>query len=497
MTSRNAVIYARVSSREQQQEGYSIDVQLKLARAFASKNGFEVAKEFVDVESAKSSGRREFGNMVEFLKRSKTCRTILVEKTDRLSRNFEDEVLLNTLDLEIYFVKTGTLLSKTAKPQTKFMHGIELVSSKYYVDNLREEVKKGMAEKASQGTYPGRAPYGYRNNRSTRTIEIHPEKSTIAKLVFELYASGRYSLQSLSKEIKRVHGISISKTNLHKMLTNPFYVGQFEWSGNVYAGTQPPIISPALYEQVQSVLNGHNRPKYRKHQIAFRGLLKCAHCGCTVTGEFKKGKYVYYRCSYGCGPCKLPRFREQEISDQLGFVLADIRVPEHVAQRIVDTLNREQAHAGSRIAQRRAQLTKELSAIQRRMDAAYTDKLDGKVPEDFWQRKQSEWQAEEVRIKTLLAGLKEPEFDTRLADVGRILELAQKAHSLYLTRNTTERADLLRNVLWNCEIDGVSLYPSYRKPFDLIAKRAKTEQWSGREDLNLRPPGPEPGALPG
>ena len=77
------------------------------------------------------------------------------------------------------------------------------------------------------------------------------------------------------------------------------------------------------------------------------------------------------------------------------------------------------------------------------------------------------------------------------------LELAQNAHSLYLTRKPTEQAELLRNVLLNCSIDAVSLYPSYRSPFDLIANRAENAEWSGREDSNLRPPGPEPGALPG
>jgi DNA invertase Pin-like site-specific DNA recombinase len=151
----------------------------------AAKNGFQIEREFIDVESAKATGRKEFGKMLEFLSRSKTCRTILVEKTDRLSRNFEDQVLLNKLDLETHFVKTGTVLSKNAKAQTKFMHGIELVSSKYYSDNLREEVIKGMREKAEQGTYPGRAPFGYVNNRGTRGIELHSEKAAIAKYIFE------------------------------------------------------------------------------------------------------------------------------------------------------------------------------------------------------------------------------------------------------------------------------------------------------------------------
>ena len=122
------------------------------------------------------------------------------------------------------------------------MHDIRLAMARNYSENLREEVKKGMSEKASQGTYPGRAPFGYRNNRAARTIEIHPEKGAIAQQVFEMYASGHYSLLGLSKELRH-HGASISKTNLHKMLTNPFYIGQFEWGGHMYRGAHPSLIS--------------------------------------------------------------------------------------------------------------------------------------------------------------------------------------------------------------------------------------------------------------
>jgi len=167
------------------------------------------------------------------------------------------------------------------------MHDIRLAMARNYSENLREEVKKGMSEKASQGTYPGRAPFGYRNNRGARTIEIHPEKSPIAVHVFELYASGRYSLLSLSKELRHIRGTFISKANLHKMLNNPFYIGRFEWSGQTYQGTHPTLISPELYARAQAVLNGHHKPKYGKHEIAFRGMLTCAHDDCTVTAELK------------------------------------------------------------------------------------------------------------------------------------------------------------------------------------------------------------------
>ncbi len=126
----------------------------------------------------------------------------------------------------------------------------------------------------------------------------------------------------------------------------------------------------------------------------------------------------------------------------------------------------------------RTRRERELAALYSRMDAAYTDKLDGKISEEFWQRKQADWQTEELRIKSLIAGLEEDKSGERLLNVQRILELSQKAYFLYLTRKPAEQAELLRKVLLNCSIDAVSLYPTFRKPFDLIFKRAKNEEWS-------------------
>src|SRR5436305_5386057 len=101
----NAVLYARVSSREQQEEGYSIPAQLKLLREYGSRNGFRIEQEFVDVETAKTTGRPKFDEMVRFLKSSRNGRVVLVEKTDRLYRNFRDAVTLEELDAEIHLVK--------------------------------------------------------------------------------------------------------------------------------------------------------------------------------------------------------------------------------------------------------------------------------------------------------------------------------------------------------------------------------------------------------
>jgi site-specific DNA recombinase len=404
---------------------------------------------------------------------------------------------LEKLDIEIHFAKTGTVLSKTAKAQTKFMHGIEVVSAKYYSDNLTEEVIKGMREKAEQGIYPGHAPIGYLNNRATREIDIHPENSEIVKLMFETYSTGKYSLSELRKFVRTQTGKTLNRAYIHKILRNKFYVGIFEWAGKSYPGKHGTFISQNLFENVQAIFDGHNRSRYQKHDIAFRGLLTCAHDGCTVTGEVKKSKYVYYRCSGYRGKCELPRFKEEQIATKMGEILKDIHIPAEVLARIQTALNAERNRMHTSSAQQQHKLEQRLSDLRRRMDQAYVDKLDGKIPEDFWERKMSDWRAEEQQIQIAMNGIKEQSTTDRLLDVKRILELANKAYFLYVTRKPAEQAELLRKVLLNCSIDGVSLTPTYRKPFDIIFERAKREEWSGRADLNCRPLAPQASALPG
>jgi site-specific DNA recombinase len=490
----DAVIYARVSSREQEQEGYSIQAQLRLLRAYASKNGFVVVAEFVDVETAKAAGRTHFGEMIRFLSKHPCPRRILVEKTDRLYRNLRDWVTLEDLESEIHLVKEGQVISRDSRSQDRFMHGMQVLLARNTIELQREEVKKGMREKAEQGIYPGRAPFGYQN--INRSIEIHPEKSAIVKRIFELYSTGNYSLSTLRKEVRAEFGKTINRAYIHTILTNRVYVGTFTWAGKTYSGNHRRFISPDLFEAAQSVLHGRNKPKYRKHRIAFRGLLVCPFCGSTVTAEFKKGKYVYYRCSGSKGKCVLPRFREEEISMKLGAVLKAIQIPDHVQARLRAALESENNQTLAGASEERKKLEQRLVAVRRRMDQAYSEKLDGKIGEEFWARQMSTWHEEEHCIQAGINRLTEPDTG-RLLSLQRILELANKAYFLYVRRKPTEQAELLKLVLLNCGIDGVSVYPTYRKPFDMICERAKREEWSGRADLNCRPLAPQASALPG
>ena len=492
----HAFAYARVSSREQEREGYSIPAQRKLLSGYARVRGFSIKHEFVDIESAKNPGRKEFTKMLRLLEADETCRVVLVEKTDRLYRNRADalafEALIEKRGVEIHLVKEGRVISKESRSQDKFMHDIHVAVAKHYVENLKEEVKKGMREKAEQGIYPGRAPIGYRNNSATRTIDLDPDRAPMVRSIFELYATGEHSLITLRKAVLNELGLRLARSYFETILKSRFYLGYFVWQGVEYKGTHEPLISTQLFDQVQDVFAGRNKPKHRKHAFAFAGLLKCAHDGCTVTAERQKGKYVYYRCSHGRGKCSLPYMREQEVSDQMGDVLKDIYVPEEVADTIVASLDSDRARSDSERQKRMESTKQRLAVLRTRMDQIYDDKLDGKIGDEFWARKMNEWREQERRLESEMSCLKLGITEDSILTVKEILELANRAHFLYLTRNHAERAQLLKRVLLNCDTDGVSLWPIYRYPYDLISQRVRNQEWSGREDLNLRPPGPEP-----
>src|SRR4051794_14019106 len=140
---KQAVIYARVSSKEQEKEGFSIPAQLKLLKEYAAAQGFAVAQEYVDVETAKQTGRVAFGEMVAYLKAHPVVRVMLVEKTDRLYRNLKDWVTVDDLEVAIHFPKEGVVLSSDSRSSEKFMHGIKVLMAKNYIDNLSEEARKG------------------------------------------------------------------------------------------------------------------------------------------------------------------------------------------------------------------------------------------------------------------------------------------------------------------------------------------------------------------
>ena len=478
-----------MSSKEQEREGYSIDAQLKLLREYATSTCLRVDREFIDVETAKGTGRTEYTRMVSFLRERRECRVLLVEKTDRLYRNLKDWVRLDDLALEIHLVKEGEIISPESGSSAKFMHGIKVLMAKNYIDNLSEEVKKGMQEKANQGHWPHAAPVGYRNNRRTHLVEPDPDRASAVRRLFERYAVGDISLKELTASAFAdglTHprsGRRMTKSEIHRMLHNPIYYGDFFWKGKHYKGSHDPIVSKELFDGVQSTFASANRPRYTKHRHAFAGLLTCGRCGCAITAEMKKGRYLYYHCTGSRGRCGNGYIREEQLAAALGEVVRRVQISPETATQISEALKESQTEKEQFHRKAISRLVDHRDTLQSNLDRAYEHLLAGKISDDLWARRSRAWESE---LEDTLAELaKHDRASSHYVATGtKILELSQRAYSLYVRQEPVQQRRLLSTLLSNCSFDRGTLTPTYNKPFDLLVEGNETGNWLGGRDSN-------------
>lgn len=472
-----AIIYARVSSKEQEKEGYSIDAQTRLLRDYARKEGFAILHEYVDVETEKKSGRKEFNQMLAFLKKHKHIQTILVEKTDRLYRNISDWVTLDALNLDIHFVKEGVVINQDSKSSEKFMHGIKVLMAKNYVDNLSEETKKGMTEKAAQGMWPSCAPLGYINHvaeNGKKVIVPDPQMAGFIQKAFEWYATGNYAAKEITVMLRDAgfrhnkSGNALPTSTIHKMLRNRVYTGSFEWKGIIYQGAYEPIISQELWDAVQDVLDnrGATRAKKRDHNFAFSGLIDCAVTGGKLVGEIKKGKYIYYRA---VGAKGLPYVREAEIEEQFMQAIKSLSFDDEVMAWIVQALKESNKDKEKFHEESMDRLHKEHKRLEQRLNAMYVDKLDGNISLDFYEQKATEWRNEQKRIEKNIEQLGTASQNYMNEGI-QLLELVQNAHKLFAKQSAHEKRRLLNFMLSNSIWENGKLHITWKQPFDMIAE---------------------------
>lgn len=481
---KKAVLYARVSSKDQEKEGFSIPAQQRLLKEYAQKNSIEVVAEFIEIESAKKAGRTKFNEMIKFLKKNKSVKALLVEKTDRLYRNFNDYVVIEDYQIEVHLVKENSILSEQSRSQDKFMHGIKVLVAKNYIDNLKEETQKGMLEKANQGIYPSRAPIGYLNitgDNNKKIIGIDFKTAPYIKRMFELYSSGNYSLNTLRQKLFE-EGFTYGKQNkmLPKsiaefILKNEFYTGIFQWKGRRFENAQhDPIISKQLFYKVQERLRDPRKSKCRKGEFAYTNMIKCGGCGCYLTAEIKKEKYVYYHCTGNRGKCGQKWLREEIIENTFSDLLFNIQLKDEDKKALIEALKvlHEQKTAYHNMSV--SQIEKKIKKLQGRIDNAYIDKLDRVISEDFWKSNTKVWQEEKDNLIIKLEALQRTDKEY-FENVSLILELAKQAHSSFLRQNLDRKRKLLNLVCSNFSYKGGKLVIELNQPFQLILEANKQQ----------------------
>src|ERR1700738_2899268 len=445
---KQAVIYARVSSKEQEKEGFSIPAQLKLLKEYASAQGIVVAQEYVDVETAKRTGRAAFGEMVAYLKSHPSVRVMLVEKTDRLYRNLKDWVTVDELDLEMHFPKEGVVLSRESRSSEKFMHGIKVLMAKNYIDNLSEEARKGMQEKAEQGIWPTKTPLGYLNVTGPdgkKIIATDPALSPIVVRLFEWYALGDISLKDAARKAHAAgllypkSGAKVPVSTVHTILRNRLYTGWFEWNGKPIRGKHEALVPVELWERVQVVLDGRfaKKAKRGKHDFAFSSLIACHACGCAVVGEIKKERYVYYhctgyadKCQGNPATCRRKYVREEALEAQFAELLGRLKFDDEVLDWWRDALHA--SHADERREHEEAikRHQAEYKRLQDRINTMYVDKLDGVIDTAFFEKMSNEWRDEQNRCLREIE--RHQQADQSYWDEGvQLLELARNAKKLF------------------------------------------------------------------
>ncbi len=487
---RKAVIYARVSSKEQAKHGYSIPAQVDLLTQYAKENKLSIVDIFKDEETAKQAGRTNFNRMIKFLKKTKTVKIILVEKTDRLYRNFKDYVTIDDLDLEMHLVKEHEVISQNSKSHQKFIHGIKVLMAKNYIDNLSEEVKKGQLKKAETGILPTFAPPGYLNKN--KRIELNPPYDLYIRQLFEWFSTGNHSIKSLTT-LAKDQGLThpqtkrpFTKSSVHRILSTTFYYGLFDWGGKTFKGTHEPIISKDLYDEVQRILKKKNHGSETKRDFPFAGLLTCKKCGCAISAEVKKGKYVYYHCSYFKGRCGNDYIRQAKLDKLLGDVIHAINIPDEVADWMSSLIKDEMKQFRKRHHSLHNATEKRIEIIKQRIDRAYLDKQDGNITAEYWDEVSKKWQAELASLK--LSQTQSLGSNQNFEIARNTLELSKTAYFQYVNADWPEKKKLLNSVLSNCSYYQENLDPVYKKPFDALVKGNKTGDWRRGWDSNPRHP---------
>lgn len=486
-----SIVYARVSSKEQEQEGYSIPAQLKLMTEYASKNDLFIIKEFVDVETAKKAGRTHFNEMLRFLAEHKEIKHVLVEKTDRLLRNITDYATIDQLmtfnDLTLHLIKENICLSRDSRSNEKFIFGIKALMAKNYIDNLSEETKKGQREKAEQGIYPSLAPVGYLNytdEKGRRCIRVDQELAPYIQRMFALYATGNYSLSTLRKEMvedgftyrsgKRFH-----RSHVEKILKNEFYTGVFYWNGKKYVNaSHPPLIDLPTFNRVQTILRNPYKNKSRKDLFPYSNLIKCAKCGCALSGQIQKERFIYYHCTGYKGNCHTPYLRQEVIDAKIGEFLKRLQLSpqevENVYKGMQESLREKIEYHNEAV----RSLEQKIAILQKRIDAAYIDKIDGRIPEIFWREQTDKWikDKEDATSKLLAHQRSDGHY---LTSARIVLELANRAYDLFMKQDSLEKRKLVNILFLNSSYDGITLEFTLRSPFDIIMESKKVSNWGG------------------
>ena len=459
---------------EPERQILSIEAQLAELREYAKKENLHVVREFVESKTAKEPGREIFNDMLARVENGE-AEGILAWHPDRLARNSIDSGRI------IYLVDTGKIRELKfptfwfdPTPQGKFMLSIAFGQSKYYVDNLSENIKRGIRQKLRNGIWPAWAPLGYKNDKERRYIVVDKEKAKCIRKAFELYATGKYPLSEIRKIINAAGLVGkkdkvLSVSNYQYMLKNPIYYGVIRYNGEIYDGKHEPIITKKLFDRVQEVMRQKSKPKGKKLKpYIYRGVFRCGECGCFITTETQKG-YNYLRCTKRKIACFQPYTREEKVTEQIRTEIQKVSLCSTWAEKCIAELEQEQtekAQAESSFAQK---MRDELAEIECKLDTLLDLVLDSRISQEEYANKKHKLINRKKELQQDLAAF-ERKSDNRFEPLIQFIKAANQAENIALRGNPEQCRDFLKKIGSNPRIAERRLALDVKIPFKIAAK---------------------------
>ncbi len=477
-----AVILARVSTSRQEEEGHSLPAQIRKLQEYAKKKDFEVVKIFSFSESAGDKIRKKFEEVMTYIKEHKDVRVLLCENVDRATRNFKDAVDLDEMrkkeGLEIHFVQDGFFLNREATGNQMFNWEAKVFIAKQFLNRLSDDTKRSIGEKLQKGEWISKAPIGYINTidgQGNKDMIPDPLRSHLVVKMFQMYATGSSSTQRIKEEMDRLGLKSnmreqkcLSKSQIHHTLNNPFYYGYMRVKGQLYEHKYLPLIDKQLFDQVQAVFKGYDKKPYRYgcKPFVFRAMVRCEECGGLLTGELKKGKYVYYSCSnYKKVHENRIYVKEEDLVLPVRKVLKKIKITDQQKNDLIEDFKKQDKSKNKFVEATTNALTAEFNLYEARKSETWNKYVDKEINKEMYDKIVLEYKNKQSELTNKMSKFQvaDDEFYTTL---NMILSLCQRAEEIFESSEPHEKHAFANFLLQNCTFDGKKLSFELKNPFD-------------------------------
>ncbi len=437
-------LYARKSTDVEDKQVLSIEAQITELRAFAKQNNLNVVDVFIEKQSAKIPGRQIFNEMLARMENGEAD-GILAWHPDRLARNSIDGGKI------IYLIDCGRIAALKfpqfwfePTPQGKFMLNIAFGQSKYYVDSLSENTKRGLRQKVRRGEYPSVAPIGYINDVRNKSIIVDKKKAKVIKAAFEYYATGNARLEDVSNFLAQRGILSRGGKRIHKtratfILSNPFYAGLFKYGGELHEGKYEPIITKKLFDMAQEILKERGKPRHKQKNEpqAFCGLISCAECGMMITAEKQKG-HIYYRCTKKKIKCSQPYTREEELDRQLSSLIQKVSLRADWAEKLLEMAEADKEKSAQSVSAFVLESQSKIRAINIKLQRLLDGYLEQDIERETYREEKAKLLGEKKSLEEKMARIEQKQNDwlepfqnwikvaTTLVKIARDNDLLQK-----------------------------------------------------------------------